>query len=199
MKRADMYMALGILLFYTALIVCACYLIWGRQVDIVPETYLPQMNQDDGSVVLSREPDAKPTVREPVRPKGHKVVRTIEATVGGVEPVRKPATVSDGEPNTECLSAQDFTCPPVTVRIDLLRAPDGTYRAQASTDKGLVLDGVDIPKEGAIVPKRLPWAIGYQRDLDGVQAVYLTRDIGRIEVGASITQDTAQGRIGWRF
>ena len=189
-------MACAIVIVLVGLGVALGYLIWGRQSDTIVEGYAHQVNMDDGSVVLSREPDGKPDVPEPAHPAGTKVTRTIEATVSGGKPVQKP----DTEPNTACLSAQDFTCPPVTVRIDLLRDKHGTYRAQVSSNAGEVLDGVDIPREPVTIAKRLPWAIGYQRDLDGVHGVYLTRDIGRIEVGASITQGaTAQARIGWRF
>ena len=199
-----MYMAGAIALFLVGLGVAIGYLIWGRQVDYVVEDYKPQQNMADGSVVLSREPDGKVSVPEPVHPKGHKVIRTIEATVAGGEPVRvnppSDSQIASGEPITECLSAQDFTCPPSVVRVDLLRAKDGTYRAQVSSSTGEVLDGVDIPREPATVTKRLPWAIGVQRDLNGVNGLYITRDIGRLEVGGSVTQDaTVQGRVGWRF
>lgn len=172
--------------------VCIGYFIWGRQVDVVTETHATPIAMDDGSLVVAREPDGKASVPEPVHPKGTTVVRTVEATVSGGEPVQKPDT-------PDCPTAADFTCPPVTVRIDILRDDHGTYRAQVSSNTGEILDGVDIPREPITVAKRLPWSAGYERDIDGRQGAFLSRDVGRLVIGASVNQDIVTGRIGWRF
>ena len=84
--QRDAIMAGAIALFLIGIGLAVGYLIWGRQVDVVHEAYAPQQTMDDGSVVLSREPDGKATVPEPVHPKGHKVTRTVEVTVGGGDP-----------------------------------------------------------------------------------------------------------------
>ncbi len=173
------------------------FLIWGQQVETVTEWHATPIQMADGSVVVSREPGAKPTVPDPEKPKGTTVVRTIEATVNGGGPVLKP--IEAREPKEECYSAQDFTCPPVTVRIDLLRDDYGTYRAQVSSNTGEVLDGVDIPREPVQVLVQRKWVAGYERRDDGRSGIFVARDVGRIQLGASATQDSLSGRIGWRF
>lgn len=175
--------------------VCIGYFIWGRQVDVVVEGHATPISMDDGSLVVAREPDGKTTIPDPERPKGTTVVRTVEATVSGGKPVLvQPDLIVD-----RCPTAADFSCPPVSVRVDLLRDTHGTYRAQVTSNTGEVLDGVDIPREPIIVPKRLNWSAGYERDMDGKQGAFLARDVGRLVIGASVNKDAVTGRIGWRF
>ena len=152
--NANQYMAAGIAAFLIGLGVCIGYLIWGQQDGVTVEPYAPPISMADGSLVLSREPDGKPTLPEPTHPKGTKVGRTIEATVSGGAPVRKTPEIEHDGGNVlsdsavkECLTTTDFVCPPVTVRIDELTYPDKSRRFQIVTDKGEVLDGVDIPRE----------------------------------------------------
>lgn len=204
----DVAVAAAIIAFLVGAGVLAGYLIWGREVVAVKETHATPIQMQDGSLVLSREPDGKATVPEPERPAGHKVVRTSEVTVQ-VEPEMRPkvepkrvdcVSVAPGETVCgECFSKEDFYCPPVTVRADLLEAPDGTYRVQVSTDKGEILDGVDIPVAPIYKPVSRKWAVGYEQDSDGRRGAFLQREIGRIVLGGTVTEDAISGRIGWRF
>jgi hypothetical protein len=218
MPNKDVLVALAIVGFLFGLGLMAGYWIWGREVVHVVEDFAPAIEMDDGSKVLSREPDGKPSTPAPRVPKDHKPVRTIEVTVNGSKPVlnvtRKvtsergsnpsdvhghSAIAAHSEVNSNCYAANDFTCPSSTVRIDLLRAPDGTYRAQASSADGIVLDGVDIPLEDALVSRQRPWAVGYERTIDGSSGAFIERDVGRLRVGATVIDGTAAARIGWRF
>ena len=199
----DLAVAGLIIAILVAIGICIGYLVWGNQAETVTEDYAPQHEMADGSVVASREPDGKSSVPEPVHPEGHKVVRTVEATVIGGKPVQKPdipGIVDTVQKNSgSCPTADDFTCPPVAVRIDLLRDTAGGLRAQVSSNTGDVLDAVDIPREPIIRLKSRPWAAGYEQDSDGRRGAFIARDFGRITIGASLSTDTATARIGWRW
>jgi hypothetical protein len=151
------------------------------------ETAAPEVRITDGSVLLERDPEAKPEVRKPAIMRGHEVVRTVEVKAKGHEAI-KVADSPHGCPT--------YTCPPVRVRLDLLRGDHG-YRVQASSDTE-ILDGVDIPV-GHLGPAPYKWAAGYAR-IDGSDGVTVHRDIGRLRVGVGITTDGRKAaEVLWRF
>jgi hypothetical protein len=183
----SMVVVLAILGFCFAAGIAAGYLLWGRQVVHVDEPVAVEQHMDDGSVVLHREQGGKIVTPAPERPAGHKPVRTIE-----VEVMPPPVEVAPGE------CQRTVTCPPVTVRLDLLRAEDGTYRAQASSHDGTILSGIDVPLEPALVVIPRPWAAGMTYDGERGGA-FLHRDIGRLRVGFDSDGETKRFAIGWRF
>lgn len=191
--RAEHAIFLGALLLVVAVAMVVGALIdravFRDQVRAVPETLAYEAVLDDGSRILHRDPQAKPDSPAPERPAGHTPVRVVEVEV---LPPPVEITCSDGK-------VVEKACPPVTVRLDLLRAPDGTLRAQASSPGGEVLGGLDVPLEPALVPVQRRWAVGYERDLDGNQGVFLERDLGRLRVGGSVVGDAVSARVGWRF
>ena len=191
----DAAIAIVFLVTFVMVGVCIGYLLWGRQDEAVTEGHATPIQMDDGSLVASREPDAKPSVPEPKHPEGMTPVTTVEGTVAGGKPVQKPVQPGD----TICKTSDDFTCPTVTVRIDLLRDPQGTYRAQITSSTGEVLDGVDIPREPIMRPIRRNWTVGLERDSDGRSGAFVAREFGRLSVGVSANQDTATARVGVKF
>lgn len=201
----DNAVAAFVALMLVAIGVCIGYWIWGSEVTTVREDYAPAIDMPDGSKVLSREPDGKVETPAPKRPSGHKVIRTVEVTVQGGKPKPvEPRRIADTFQPQGCVQLDDLTCPAVTVRVDLLRAPDGTLRAQASSADGMVLDGVDIPREPTLLQVRRPWAVGYEQDTAGRRGAFAQRDVGRLVLGVSVTGSEADGaaiagRVGVRF
>lgn len=186
-RAMSMIVVCGILLFCGAAGVALGYLIWGREVAVVHEGVAHEQTMDDGSVVLHRDPAGDIATPAPERPAGHTAVRTVE-----IEVLPPPVEVPAGQcPRT-------VICPPVTVRLDLLRAADGTYRAQASSADGTILSGIDVPLEPALVPAVRPWAAGLTHDGDRAGA-FVHRDIGRVRVGLDSDGDTTRASLGWRW
>jgi hypothetical protein len=174
------------------------YVVFAKPTKQAEETPLPESRQDDGSLLLGRDKDAATTLPKPEIPKGHTRVRTSEVTVAGGLPI--PSDVHgqgtsgpQSEPGVNC---QTYTCPPVRVRLDLLRADDGTYRVQASSDTE-ILDGVDVPVSPLGSPYK--WAAGYSR-INGEHGVAVHRDIGRVRIGVGVSESGSRvGEVLWRF
>lgn len=167
------------------------------QPERIVEAQKAETRQADGSVILARDPDAKPAAPKPKLPDG-KHERTTVVTVKP-KPQPKPEPVKPG-PDGFCPAAKE--CPALTVRLDVVRQDDGR-RVIASSPDGEIVGGIDIPVEPMVTPKQTPWAAGvtYGRDRDGNEAfgAFIDRDAGPFRVGIEADQDTIRARAGLRF
>ena len=190
--------ALALLISHACAVALGIFIGWKLyQPDVIVETHRPEVSQADGSVVLERDPDAKPAAPQPKLPDG-KHERTTVVTVKP-KPQPKPEPVKPG-PDGFCPAAKE--CPALTVRLDLVRQDDGR-RVIASSPDGEIVGGIDVPLEPMVTPKRTPWAAGitYGRDRDGNEAVgaFVDRDAGPFRVGIEADQESARVRFGLRF
>lgn len=167
------------------------------QPDAVIETPKAETRQADGSVILARDPDAKPSAPKPKLPDG-KHERTTVVTVKP-KPQPKPEPVKPG-PDGFCPAAKE--CPALTVRLDVVRQDDGR-RVIASSPDGEIVGGIDVPLEPMVTPKQAPWAAGitYGSDRSGNKAVggFVDRDLGPFRVGIEADKESARVRLGLRF
>lgn len=161
--------------FIAGLIVASIVVaVWPR--GKTPETYAPAVRRSDGSVVLERQPAAKPAVTHKL-PAGGKRERSVHVDVKPTDP----------------------DCPLCSVDMTLVRMNDGSRRVIASSTTGEVVNGIDIPLLPA--DPSLKWAAGvsYGQGWGG----WLDRDIGRLRVGIEVNDTDggveARGKIGFRF
>lgn len=161
----------------------------GAPAEYAVETPQASVTYSDGSVLAERAPQAKPSMPAPTRPAGSRVTRTEEVTIQPAGPVAKPQPA--GKPEQACKTAEDFTCPPINVRLDVLEMPDGTTRVTGRTDTGDFLAFRDIPmgKTKVAMRNHLVAVLEPQEDLHSL--TYL-RDMGRLSLGAGLTHDAGQ-------
>ena len=159
------------------------WILW-RPKPIPPETYAPQAQQQDGSLVLERKPmpDAKPAQQVP---KGARVERVVQVKVKPRTdtPTAAPAIPGSGPANVLP------ELPPVTVDLSLVRLPDQTRRVIASSPNGEVIGGVDVPVEAAREVKVLRWAAGYEfaaSTWGKTHSVLVQRDLGPLRLGGRV-------------
>lgn len=172
---------------------------------VIPPVAALEVRTAPNDVVLEVKPGAKPSMSAPTAARGGKVSSTTEITVAGGEPVPvpKPETIGS-EPSAvvkECLTAEDFTCPPVRVRIDILTLDDGQQYAAVIAPDGNEVTGVHIP----LIPaeptplNRVGAYIG-----DGATVLTYTRDWGRrisLGVAATVIDGRVTPAVGgeWRY
>lgn len=132
----------------------------------------PAIQQTDGSVVIVRNPDAKP-------PRPHKVpgkpVRDVSVTI---------------QPEQE-------ECDPVTVDLTLYEDDKGGKRVVASSPDGTVIEGVDIPATDLashLEAKRNRIGVAYQPN---GYAVTASRDYGPLSVGVMLTKEKGRDLRPW--
>ena len=96
---------------------------------------------------------------------------------------------------------------PMTLSLDLVKLKDGSERAIASSTDGTILGGVDIPVAPSISVNH-PYAAGLSYEpFTKAYGAWISRDIGRLVVGAdlyqvkNLNQSTwaASFRVGYRF
>lgn len=166
------------------------------QPEKVIETPKPEVRQSDGSVILERDPDAKPEAPAPNLPAKPK--RTVVVKVKP-KPEPKPEPVKPG-PDGFCPAPRE--CPALTVRLDLVDKDKG-QRVIASSPDGEIVGGIDIPREPYINHKQPKWAIGatYASDKSGDNVIggFVDRDFGPFRVGVEADQDSIRVRAGVRF
>lgn len=152
------------------------------EVVAVHEGSAPPISMADDSEVLTRDPSAKLDTPAPIRPPQHTVVRTAEVTV-------KPPAVQLPERRVGDVicPAERIECPPVDVRFDLLRGPDGGYRVQVSAPDAEILGGVDVPREPVYALRKRPNSVTLLGGEDLRGAVYL-REHGRLAFGGGAVQ-----------
>lgn len=158
----------------------------------VPEdiSAAPAQRQSDGSLVLARQPDAKPPPAPHKTPAGGEEVRRITTTL---QP--KPGTTADGTP---------CTCRPISLTTSLVDI-DGGLRVVQSAGGADVVDGVDAPiRPLLLAPPPRAWAAGVSFDpFAGSWGGWAERDIGRVRLGVDIYDDrnrpAARLRAGFNF
>jgi hypothetical protein len=167
------------------LLALAIWALWPAPAPIV-ETAAPEVRQDDGSVILERQPTTPDATPAQAVPKGAKVERVVQVKVQPHRPAPLPA--GDGlKPAGPLIDIPP--CPPVTVDMTLLREPDGSRRVVASSPDGRIVGGVDIPVETPPPPAARRWAAGLSLDpIHQTPGVWLERDLMRLRVGVEINQ-----------
>lgn len=155
---------------------------------VVHETPADEHRPGDGSVVLARDPAGEVTLPAPAPVAGTTTVRVVEVVAGGGQPV-VPA-------DADCPDAARVTCPDVTVRLDLLRRDDGTYRVQATASPGPVVSGIDVPLLPALVPRQYLHSAGLTAYADGSREARYSRRFGRVTGSLSLLQSPDFGTIG---
>lgn len=197
--------ALGILIFYTALVTCACYLVWGRQTIEVVEAAAAPVWHDDGSMTAWRYPDAKADLPETSAPPGGVLIRTVEVTVKPLPVVKDSLTAPDsGTGNTA--PKESAECQPVKIRLDLREyreGPDLGVRVSIRAEGGEILDSVDIPRDTIYMPRHTENVVGLSRIGDTTTLTY-QRSFGALDIGpAAMFPDgqrpTFGGALNFRF
>ena len=158
----------------------------------VSEGYAPQVNQSDGSVILDRNPDAKPDAPAPKLP--GKVERTV---VVKVKP-RLAAKPLPARPDKDGFCPVAKECPALTVRLDLIQQEEGR-RVVASSPDGDIIGGLDIPIEKWVKRNSNVWAAGLTYDTDKKPGAFLDRDLGPFRVGVEADAEVVRARVGIRF
>ena len=156
----------------------------------VLEGYALPVVQKDGSVVLTRDPEAKPDAPAPKLP--GKVERTV---VVKVKP--KPEKKEPVKPDANGLCPV-LECPALTVRLDLIQQDEGR-RVVASSPDGDIVGGIDIPVEKWIKRNSNVWAAGVTYDTDRKPGAFLDHDLGPFRVGVEADAEVVRARVGIRF
>lgn len=133
----------------------------------------------DGGSPVRVDPVQKPDKSGEAIPSGK------GGAIGSMFPVPKPGT-NDSQSDSvvkECLTAQDFTCPPVRVRLDL-GIRDGQQYVAVRTEDGQEVNGVFIPRAGMpVVPRYTATAIIG----DSQYTATVARNLGRFSIGAGLS------------
>jgi hypothetical protein len=189
------YWRIGVALLYGAACAYAGFVLRdsAEQPEVIEPA--PEVRQDDGSVVLERDPQPA-SEPAPHQLDGYVEERRISVHVSP-DVSRKPLKA-----DTPC------TCDPVRVDLSLVRDQAGGRRVVASSPDGTVTGGLDIPILGSTVPKSGKWAAGVSYDpFDGTPGAWIERDVGRIRLGADLSVDqynyrssvSIRLRVGWTF
>lgn len=195
--------ALGILIFYTALVTCACYLVWGWQTIEVVEAPAAPVRHDDGGMTAGRDPAAKPDLPETSAPEGGVLIRTVEVTV---RPAVKESLTTPGSGTGNTAPTESVECQPITVRLDLREYREGTdlgVRVSVRAEGGEILDSVDIPRDTIYMPRHTENVVGLSRIGDTTTITY-QRSFGALDIGpAAMFPDGQRSGVGlsmgWRF
>ena len=173
------------------------WLAWGNQVVAIQEKPAAPVWHDDGSLTAIRDPSAKPDLPAPTAPAGGVLIRTVEVTVrakpervnetpknehDGIVPRHNTAQAGDYLPE-----AGDYSCPPVTVRLDMHQYEDGV-RVSVQSD-GEVLDAVDIPRSVIFTHDVKRQVVGVDVSGDR-QTVRYGRAIGSVDVGLQLSEES---------
>lgn len=146
------------LLAYTALVAAATFLITDElhQREQVAQIYAPEVRTSPADVALEVKPDAKPSLPAPTPARGGTVVSTTEVTVSGQKPrVRKPPKREHdgGDVSMTCPTADDFECPPLDLRLDLIEVDGQQYMAVRGPD-GTEVTGQYLPRAAVAVVRK---------------------------------------------
>lgn len=178
------------------------------------ETAAPAVRQADKSLVLQRQPEAKPQPKHEL-PKGAKLERQIQVTVLPSIPTSEAGTLGSGVPspsnsvqsasNSVQSASNSGQSRAITVDLSLVRLQDGTQRVIASSDQGTVIGGIDVPVQGPMpTAKPLRWSGSVLRGYDAYrrQAVWgaaITYSRGPFVVTGGAIGQTAFVGIGVQF
>jgi hypothetical protein len=156
------------------------WFIWGQHGTDGPR---PEVRQADASLVLERKPTDQPGPVPQDLPRGSRETRRVEVTIQPDAP----------------------DCPPVGVRLSVIRDVDGGSRVIASSPDGHVIRGVDVPIDARglrIAPQ--PWAAGVSFAGQQAWGVFAHRDIWYWRLGIEVNAQRRGGAearvlIGWTF
>lgn len=109
----------------------------------VIEAPAPAVVQDDGSMILERNPN-KPAPSTPELPKGAKVTRITTATIERPQVQSEELNRNNGA---------------ITVQLTQIQAADGSSRVIASTEDGRIIGGSDWTGPALPVPKVPRWEV----------------------------------------
>lgn len=183
--------AIALLISHACAVALGIFIGWKLyQPDVVVETHKPEVRQADGSVILKRDPEAKPDAPAPKLP--GKVERTMVVKVKP-KPEKKEPTKPDQSGLCPVLE-----CPALTVRLDLIQQEEGR-RVVASSPDGDIVGGIDIPVEKWIKRNENKWAAGVTYDTDKKPGAFLDRDLGPFRAGIEADAESVRVRIGIRF
>ena len=176
MMPNDRAIALGVFLAVLAATFAAGFLTADRmnRDQIVPPTERGEVRHGDGTVTVARQPDARPKLPAPKTPAGSTPHTTVEVTV-------QPRDVY--LPATDTCPAQTVECPPVRLRLDLVRESTGQYTVAAKTPDGEILEAVHIPHTAAVMPRDKRLAVTWFPD--NGWAASATQDAGRWAYGVA--------------
>jgi hypothetical protein len=178
--------ALGAALFF-ALGLSVGYRLYRPKPVTAKEAFAPEIRQKDGSLVLTRDPNAKVPGPPKVIPKGAEVIRSAQV-------LYLPTGVTPGSRL------------PDEIDLHLMKMPDGTERILAESPTGTIVGGMDIPRKPATPD--LKWAAGgMYGPVQKTYGVFVDRDLGPWRVGLEVTQTQLQGlrsvdiwvKVGLRF
>lgn len=150
----------------------------------VVETATPAIRQEDHSLMLGREPDAKAKPKQ-ILPAGTAAVERVGWAT--IQPHAAIPLISDPSPGLPGRIAP--LCPPVTLDWTLTRMKDGTRRMVVSSPDGTVTQGVDIPAESAAPPRVLSRATGLSVYPKACYGIWHEQDFGFARVGAEVRQE----------
>lgn len=136
----------------------------------------PAVVQKDGSVISERKPEAEPAPPPHEIPKGAKEIRRNKVTL-------KPA-----QPG----------CDPITLTTSLVEM-DGGLRQINSAEGATVTSGLDLAiRHVYLAPAAHKWAVGPMADpINRRYGAWIDRDIGRVRLGAQITQERHRAVAVW--
>lgn len=178
------------------------------------ETTAPAIRQGDKSLILQRQPEAKPEPKHEL-PRGAKLERQIQVTVLPSIPTDARKIPGSGnlpgipDSSTASNSVQSVfnsgQSGAITVDLSLVKMPDGTERVIASSPNGAITGGLDIPVQGPMpTAKPLRWSGSVLRGYDAYrrQAVWgaaITYSRGPFVVTGGAIGQTAFVGIGVQF
>ena len=165
---------------------------WLYGPDGIAEAPAAEVRQPDDSIVLERNPEAKPATPEPSLP--GKPVRIVEVTV---QPKKPKQAVRPKLPGPDGVCPM-LTCPALTVRLDLVDQVDG-QRVIASSPDGEIVGGIDIPLEPLVRPKRSLWEAGITMSDQRQYGVFIDRDVGPFRLGFEADAGSIRLKAGIKF
>lgn len=174
-----------------------------RPAEPVAQVYAPEVRTSPADVALEVKPDAKPSLPAPTPARGGTVVSTTEVTVSGQKPrVRETPKRGHETGNmytpATCPTADDFECPPLDLRLDLIEVEGQQYMAVRGPD-GVEVTGQYLPRAPVATVRRNRATLIRTED---ATTVAVTRDAGRLSYGLALAQDdrlTAGVVVGWAW
>jgi hypothetical protein len=204
MTLADAKLAACAVLWLLSLVVVGfgCYMI--RDSMDAPENIepAPEVRQDDGSVVLERDPQPASEPAPHTIPPGHVEERRISVQVQPDVIRKSDTTDTTGSVTPAC------ECKPVRVDLSLVRDTEGGRRVITSSPDGDILGGLDVPIVGGSVPVQRKWAAGISHEpFRKLYGGWVDRDVGRFRLGTEIKQYEFRDerglevwlKVGWNF
>lgn len=174
MDRSALIFTAIILILGIAIGAAGAYLFIGKP-PVITETAKHVINHDDGTVTAPVITDKKPVKPTPSKPRGGTHVRTVEVTILPPQPEGKPVV---GEPA--------LPCPPLDLRIDFDRYPDG-FRASVWSN-GEILETSDYAL-GSFIPAPVKHSFGAAAFSNGTKQIEYTRFFSRVALSGLVAQD----------